>query len=239
MKAVFVTGTDTGVGKTVVTAGIVGALSERGMKVGVMKPVQSGGVISGGTIISEDIELLLEASGLDLPRELVNPYCFVPPISPDLAAGETEVSLDSIKGSLTRLSTLSDYVFVEGAGGIASPLIKNRTNGDVARELGLPVIIISPQRLGTINHTVLTVEYLRKKDIPIIGVILNNCTEPGSGSHEEIIRKSNGDQIQIYGKIRVLGEVPHITSHMDGGGLDEVISSVSDCIDIDYILERI
>lgn len=239
MKGVFITGTDTGVGKTVVTAGLVGAMGKKDMKVGVMKPVQSGGIVSNGMIISEDIELLLEASGLDLPRELVNPYCFVPPISPDLAAGRTEVSLELIKRRLIRLSSLSDCVFVEGAGGIASPLIKNKTNGDVARELGLPVIIISPQRLGTINHTVLTVEYLRKKDVRTIGVILNNYTEPGGDSYEDIIRQSNGEQIQTYGKVRVLGEVPYIVTPMDGGGLGEMIRTVSECIDIEYIRERI
>ncbi|MDP7264407.1 MAG: dethiobiotin synthase, partial [Candidatus Thermoplasmatota archaeon] len=156
MKGFFITGTDTEVGKTLVTAGLVGAISKNGLKVGVMKPVQSGGIISEGKLISEDAEILLRASGLDLPMELVNPYCFKPAMSPDLAAGKTDVSIELIKERLNRLAARVDIVFVEGAGGIASPLLKGWTNGDVAYALSLPVIIVSPQRLGVINHTVLT-----------------------------------------------------------------------------------
>ena len=151
MKGFFITGTDTGVGKTLVTAGLVGAISKRGQKVGVMKPVQSGGILSDGKLISGDAEILLRASGLKLPLGLVNPYCFEPAISPDLAAGMTNVSMNLIKERLNRLASEVDIVFVEGAGGIASPLMKGKTNGDVATELGFPVILVSPQRLGTIK----------------------------------------------------------------------------------------
>ena len=241
MRNIFITGTDTGVGKTLVTAGLVGAISKRGIKVGVMKPVQSGGIMVRNELISEDARLLLDASGLDLPMEVVNPYCFEPAISPDLAAGKTIVSLDLIKHNLMELSSLADCVFVEGAGGIASPLIKNKTNGEVARELGLPVIIISPQRLGTINNSVLTIEYLKNRGMEVIGVILNNPGEPSPGAEEEMIRRTNGEQIHQYGKVRILGEMPHMTAPMDACGsseLSELIERTSENIDIDHILER-
>ena len=238
MRNIFITGTDTGVGKTLVTAGLVGAISKRGIKVGVMKPVQSGGIMIRGELISEDAGLLLDASGLDLPLELVNPYCFEPAISPDLAAGNTVVSLDLIKQNLAKLSCSVDCVFVEGAGGIASPLIRNKTNGEVARDLGLPAIIISPQRLGTINHSVLTIEYLKNRGIEVIGVILNNPEQPISGAEEEMIRRTNGEQIHLYGKARILGEMAHISKPPNGAGLSELIDKTLEKIDIDHILER-
>lgn len=238
MRNIFITGTDTGVGKTLVAAGLVGAISTRGIKVGVMKPVQSGGILIQNNLISEDARLLLDASGLDLPMEMVNPYCFEPAVSPDIAAGNTMVSLDLIKQNLAKLSCSVDCVFVEGAGGIASPLIRNKTNGEVAGELELPAIIISPQRLGTINHTVLTIEYLRNRGTEVIGVILNNTKEPTGDDEEDMIRRTNGEQIRLYGKVRILGEMPYITSPVDSSGLNELIERTTENIDIDHILER-
>jgi len=239
MKGFFVTGTDTGIGKTLVTAGLVGAMSKRGLKVGVMKPVQSGGIISDGNIISEDAEILLRASGLELPLELVNPYCFEAAISPDLAAGKTEVSIELIRERFNRLAQKVDIVFVEGAGGIASPLMKGKTNGDVAYDLGLPVIIVSPQRLGVINHTVLTVEYCRNRGLELIGVILNNRKIPDDNPENERIRRTNGDQIRVYGKVKVLGELPFVRSADNYPGLAELIETTMKNVNLDYILSMV
>ena len=239
MKGLFITGTDTGVGKTLVTAGLVGALSSRGTRIGVMKPVQSGGVFSNGELVSEDAKILMRASGLDPPLAWVNPYCFEPAISPDLAAGKTEVSIDLIKERLNLLAAGVDIVFVEGAGGIASPLLKGKTNGDVASELGLPVIIVSPQRLGTINHTVMTVEYCRDRGIDVIGVILNNRKKPDSDPDNEKVRQTNGVQIQFYGNVEILGELSHVEYAANDRSLTELIERTTDNVDLDYILERI
>jgi len=239
MKGIFVTGTDTEVGKTLVTAGLVGAISKRGLKVGVMKPVQSGGIFTDGELISEDAEILLRASGLDLPMELINPYCFKPAMSPDLAAGNTEVTIELIRERLNRLAPKVDIVFVEGAGGIASPLMKAKTNGDVAYELDLPVIIVSPQRLGIINHTVLTVKYCRNLGLKVIGVILNNQKIPDDDPENERIRQTNGDQIRIYGKVKVLGELPFIKNATYDRDLAELIESTKENVDLDYILSMV
>ncbi len=239
MNGVFITGTDTGIGKTIVTAGIVGALSRRGITVGVMKPVQSGGIFSNGKLVSEDAEILIRASGQKIPLELVNPYCFRPAMSPDLAAGTTEVSIDRIKERLIRIARNVDIVFVEGAGGIASPLIKGRTNGEIAYELGLPAIIVSPQRLGVINHTVLTVEYCRNLGVELMGVILNNPDEHDLNPDSERVRQTNGDQIRVYGKINILGELPFVKSVKYDRGLADLIETTIEHVNLDCILEKI
>lgn len=168
----FVTGTDTGIGKTHVCCALLHALRARGLRAVGMKPIAAG-VEADGT--NEDVERLRQAGSIEVARGLTNPYLLQEPIAPHLAAAEQGIELASpaIRDAFDKLSNLADAVVVEGCGGFIVPLNDTRDTADLARELGLPVILVVGMRLGCLNHALLTQEAIARRGLELAGWVAN------------------------------------------------------------------
>lgn len=179
----FVTGTDTGVGKTFITCALLLALRDKGIIAIGMKPVSAGTDVDGS---NEDVEQLLAASGVDAPRDLVNPYLFEPAIAPHIAAEEAGRSIDigHIVASFETLRGMADAVLVEGVGGFCVPLGPHSDTADLAARLGLPVILIVGMRLGCINHALLSQQAILARGLQLSGWVANRI-DPGMSRFEE------------------------------------------------------
>lgn len=184
-RAIFVTGTDTGVGKTIVTATLALLLRERGLNVGVMKPVTSGCVERGGILVSEDAELLSWAARTPLDNDCA-PYCLKTPIAPSVAAARENVRIDfsRIGEAFERLKARHDFVLVEGAGGLMVPLSGGLMVADLALSLKLPLLVVARPNLGTINHTVLTCFAAKQLGIDVRGTIVNSYPQQPDAAEE-------------------------------------------------------
>lgn len=180
-RGIFVTGTDTGVGKTVVAATLARLLRMNGVKVGVMKPVTSGCREVSGQLVSDDALLLCQAAGIQVSEDIA-PYRMREPLAPADAAKIDGVRIDFavIKAAFERLALSYDYVIVEGAGGLMVPLSGGLLVADLVRDLGLPLLVVARPGLGTINHTVLTCFGAQQMGLQVAGVIVNGMPEqPG------------------------------------------------------------
>jgi dethiobiotin synthetase len=171
----FVTGTDTDAGKTVVALGLVAALQARGMRVGVQKPVAAGADRTPDGLRNADALALSAQSGLDLSYEVVNPWCFEPPIAPHIAAAKIgcEIRFAPVLAALSRIAAASDAVVVEGAGGWRVPLGPDGDMGALAVDAGLPVILVVGLRLGCLNHALLTTDAIRSSGCTLAGWVGN------------------------------------------------------------------
>ncbi|MFZ5875503.1 MAG: dethiobiotin synthase [Nitrospirota bacterium] len=172
IRGVFVVGTDTGVGKTAVAAGIAWALRGRGVDVGVMKPVETGVTTERGS----DAEQLRRAAGVDDAIKDIRPYRFSAPLAPLIAARRRRaaISLPALTRAYNRLANRHDVMVVEGAGGLMVPLTDAKTTLDLARALNLPLLLVIGNRLGAINHALLTVEAARARGLRFIGGVINH-----------------------------------------------------------------
>lgn len=183
-RGLFVTGTDTGVGKTTITLGLMQALQARGQTVTAMKPVASGCVSTASGLISDDARRLQACSSIDVCYERVNPYAFEPPVAPHLAAEAVGARIDIavIEQALRYLANDADQVLVEGVGGWLVPISQRQTMADVALALGLPVIMVVGVTLGCINHALLTAGAVQSAGLRLAGWIANRvdptCQEP-------------------------------------------------------------
>ncbi|MBW7957091.1 MAG: dethiobiotin synthase [Deltaproteobacteria bacterium] len=175
-RSFFITGTDTGVGKTEVACMLARAFRAAGLKPGVMKPVETGCPERDGRLLPMDALKLKEASGTDADLDLINPYRFAPPLAPITASELSGISIDfqKIKSCAKELSNTHDVMLVEGAGGLLTPIVQGKYMADLALDLGLPIIIVSANRLGTINHTLLTARCAAALRLKVAGIILNN-----------------------------------------------------------------
>ncbi|HEY6002893.1 MAG TPA: dethiobiotin synthase [Anaeromyxobacter sp.] len=173
MRGLFVTGTDTGVGKTEVTCALLEGARARGLDAVGMKPAQSGVDPSEPS----DAERLAAASGGSEPLEAVCPYSFGPPLAPAVAARilGRQISFGRIVDAARSLAARHEAVLVEGAGGLLAPLTDAETYADLAAALGLPVLVVARAGLGTVNHTALTVEALRRRGLAVAGIVLNRA----------------------------------------------------------------
>ncbi|RKU30896.1 dethiobiotin synthase [Candidatus Poribacteria bacterium] len=199
LKGIFITGTDTGIGKTIVTGGIAAYLKECGVNVGVMKPISSGG--------TEDAEFLKEIANLDDHLSLINPIVLKNPLAPSVAA-ELEgrkIDFSSIEKAYNKLKYKYDLLFVEGVGGIAVPLYKEILVTHLIKQLNLPIIIVGHLGLGTINHILLTVAFAKQANLQILGIILNTTHHSVPGLPEQ----TNPDEIERLTKIPVIGILPY------------------------------
>jgi dethiobiotin synthetase len=171
----FVTGTDTGVGKTLAAAALTRALVARGLRVAVMKPVASGSDPTPRGPRNSDALALMAAANVTAPYEVVNPYCFLPAISPHIAASEAHVAIDLavLRARFDSLAAASDCVIVEGAGGWLAPISNTATMADLAATLALPVLLVVGLRLGCLNHALLTRESLASRGAAFAGWIAN------------------------------------------------------------------
>ena len=212
-RGLLITGTDTGVGKTHVTCLIARQLIAAGIETAAYKPVCSGGIETKSAkshglndIQWDDIIRLRDATRGKWQDETICPQRFVAPLAPPIAAKMEGRSVDFqllVDGS--RRFPGADVLLVEGAGGWLSPLTESLSVADLAQELNLPVLIVARAGLGTINHTLLTIESIRARGLPIAGVILNEVLPAG----DDISCRSNGEEIQARSGIPVFGIVPH------------------------------
>ena len=161
----FITGTDTGVGKTQIAAALITLLAQRHKRVVGMKPVASGCSENGGALRNADAQLLIEASSVDVDYADVNPYAFAPAIAPHVAAEDagTKIELESVLDHFERLQQQADYVVVEGVGGWMVPLGHIITTEHMAKALDLPVVLVIGMRLGCLNHGLLTARAIRRR----------------------------------------------------------------------------
>ncbi len=202
MRGLFVTGTDTGVGKTEVAAALVAGWRARGLDVGAMKPAQSG--VEDG--LPTDADRLREAAGATDPAGLVCPYSLLAPLAPAVAARleGVEVSFAHVMACAAELARRHAALVVEGAGGLLVPLTGSHTYADLAVTLEMPVLVVARAGLGTVNHTALTCEALRSRGLAIAGVVLNR-TSPRLDPSEP----HNGAEIERLTGARVLGSLPY------------------------------
>ena len=175
-RGYFITGTDTGVGKSLVACALLHAYAARGLRVVGMKPVAAGAHQANGVWVNEDVEQLIAASNVAAPRELINPYCFEQPIAPHIAAEIVKKHIKNkyLSESYKGLSALADVVVVEGAGGFLVPLNEGETSADFARGIGLPVVLVVGMRLGCLNHALLTAEAIRARGLTLAGWVVNH-----------------------------------------------------------------
>jgi dethiobiotin synthetase len=205
VRRLFVTATDTGVGKTSVARALLAAYRARGHVVAAMKPCETGG--------GDDAARLAAATGRALDPALVNPYRFARPAAPSVAARAegAYVELRQIAAAADALSVGADLLIVEGAGGLLVPLDGQHTMADLARVLRLPVLIVARPSLGTVNHTLLTVEAARRRDLALAGFVFSRTDAP-RGADEP----TNAAAIARQGGVRYLGTLPRVSGG-DGG----------------------
>jgi len=209
MSGLFITATDTDVGKTVITGAIAAAFKARGLQVGVMKPMASGAEVNEfGKLVAEDATFLMRAAGIgESERDLINPLCLAPALTPAVAAvvSGVEVDMPAILKVYQVLAGSYDPLLVEGVGGITAPLWQDYLLVDLMVKLALPVIIVTRPNLGTINHTVLTVEYARHRGLQVAGIIINGWNEDKVG----ILERSNEEYIIRLTGVPILGKFPY------------------------------
>ena len=230
---IFITGTDTGVGKTVVACGLVRALRKTGSRVSVMKPVASGSLQTPEGLRNADALSLMEAAGMDT-RTLyarVNPYCFEPPISPHIAAEDAKIAIDIdlIRHEFDRLAADAEWVVVEGAGGWLAPLSEHETMSDLAGGLALPVLMVVGLKLGCLNHAQLTRLAVGADGVPFAGWVAS-AIDPQM-SHPE----ANLESLE-----RLLGEPPlAVVPHLPDGGIRLELTSVARTLAGDKLMKRL
>lgn len=239
-RGIFVSGTDTGVGKTMIAAALIRSACRRGMRVAALKPVETGCLSEADALIPADGLFLREAAGLSLPIDQIVPVRYATPVAPMVAARREgyPVDLEAIHEAYRRLAASYDLVVVEGAGGLMVP-ISDRSGGyfmiDLIRDLGLPLILVTGTRLGTINHTLLSIRQAEAAGIPIAGVVLNQVLLPVDDTAE----RTNPALLRELLSVPVVGPFPHCPEktiagidsaleQVDPGDLIEVISGCSD-----------
>jgi len=210
-KAVFITATDTGVGKTHVAVGIAKALKARGCRVGVMKPLASGS--------PEDVDMLIRASQTKDPRRLINPYYFKNPLAPSVAARLEKKRVDTKKilSSFNELCQRNDFVVVEGIGGLLVPIKKGYLVSDLIQDSGVSTIIVTRPNLGTINHTLLTVKHAQSRGINVLGIVFNEPNKMRRG----VCERTNPEAIESECGVPVIGWVRH--GEQDGRVFKEIL----------------
>ncbi len=199
-KGVFVTGGDTEVGKTVIAGAIAASMKAHGLDVGVMKPVASGAKEIDGKLVSEDAVFLKKIIDSTDDDDVVNPICLKLPIAPTIAAAESgvRIDIDKIWKAYEELTHRHDFVVVEGVGGLMVPIDDTVLVADMAHKMDLPLVIVSRDYLGTINHTLLTVEYARSRNLRLKGIIINMLK-----SGNAFVR-----EIEKFSSVPILGTIP-------------------------------
>jgi dethiobiotin synthetase len=219
-SGILITGTDTRVGKTFVGCGLAALLRNSGRRVGVMKPAETGCIERDGKRFPQDAAHLKTASRSDLPLERICPYQLKEPLAPSVAAEREEIIID-----IDRLMTLyeeirstHDVTIVEGAGGLMVPILPSYTYADLARVLKLPLIVVAANRLGVINHLLLTLEHAACKGLRVLGYVLNRVDKDAS-----LAMDTNRETLFTLTSVPCLGELPYF----DGSGpIDDSIAEM-------------
>lgn len=227
LKGIFVTGTDTDVGKTAVAAGLTAAWRRQGQAVGYFKPIQSGAPLREGRLVATDALRVKEIAGLPEDLAELTPIVLGLPLAPAVAAREEgrELDLTPIATGLTKLAARYPYLVVEGAGGLYVPLIGyDFLVLDLARWLQLPVVVVARAGLGTINHTVLTVKAAEQAGIRVLGIILNRYP-----AQPNLAVRTNPEVIMALTGRPILGRVPEIPELETASGREALIRA---CMEI-------
>ena len=205
-RGLFITGTDTGVGKTIVTAALAMILREAGADVGVMKPVATGCVRRREGLVSEDAELLAKAADVPEPLAEISPIRLADPLAPTVAAARAHLTLDlaPMWAAWRRLRSAHDIMLVEGIGGLLCPVTPKESVADLAKVFGLPLLVVARPVLGTINHTALTVEAARARGLRVAGIVINRYHHDSA----DLAETTNPDEVQRLTGVDVLGLVP-------------------------------
>ena len=210
MKSLFITGTDTDVGKTYITAGLAITLRKMSIDVGVMKPFAAGIAQKKG-YKSEDVEILSKSAQTNDPENLVNPQFFSIPASPYTAWKKLKIKpkIPLVLSSFKKLTNIHEMLLVEGMGGILTPILKDYYVTNLIKDMKIPTIIVTRSKVGTVNHTLMTVKMCEKYKIPIKGIIINNFDDDGYP-----INQLKKDLEDLTG-VKVLGSIPFINDMSD------------------------
>ena len=229
MKAYFITGTDTGVGKTAITAGLAGSMRKLGINVGVMKPIASGIPQKTGAK-SSDLDIIMEASKTKDSEELINPVFLPIPTSPYDATKLLSLPVDMplILTTFTKLLSVHDVLLVEGIGGIMTPITKNFFVADMIKAMGIETIIVTRATLGTLNHTMMTHQLCKDYGIKVKGLVINNFDEKGTAAE-----KNAPITLHEITGLDILGVVPFIK---DYNKIDTMIEMVGKKVDVKSLI---
>jgi dethiobiotin synthetase len=201
---IFITGTGTGVGKTLVAATLAAYLRDIGYRVGVMKPAETGCQAIDGQLCPEDAIRLKEASGCGEPLEKICPYRLPERLAPSIAAERAgvKIDVDHLLGLYGEISAKYDITLVESAGGLMVPLLPSYTYADFARVLNLPALVVAANKLGAINHLLLTLEHANCKGLSVVGYVLNRVSNENSlaaATNREVLSNLTG--VQCLGEL--------------------------------------
>ncbi len=221
MNSIFVTGTDTEVGKTRISLALIELLQQQGNKVAVMKPIASGCELTNEGLRNDDAVQLSQQADVSLAYELINPYAFEPAIAPHIAAKQADINidLDVIKQNFDLIQSQADSVVVEGAGGWLVPLNEHATMADLAVKLALPVVLVVDIRLGCINHALLTVEAIKQSGLPLQGWVANQRQE-NEQVKEIIATLERHISAPLLGTVPVLTKQQSAVSFLDDSKLE-------------------
>ena len=226
-RGIFVTGTDTEIGKTAITAGLAAVLKRRGINAGVMKPISAGS--------RADAELLKRAARSNESLDTINPIYLRDPLSPNIAARREKKILDlaPVFDAFNRLSKIHDYLLVEGVGGLLVPIADDVLVADLVARFDLPLLIVARAALGTINHTLLTIEAARARDLQVNSVIYNTLSPEGPDVSAQM---SPGVVTRISG-VPSSGTIPYDSDvDVDAICLGGMVELVEVHVDVDLIL---
>ena len=230
-KGIFVIGNDTGVGKTVVAGALAAAIKAQGINVGVMKPISTGARETGGKLVSADARYLKEIVGSKDDDDLVNPIRFKPALAPTLAARETgiKINLDKVWEAFKELNNRHDFLVVEGIGGLMVPIDEHLLVADMALKMDLANIITCKHCLGAINHTLLTVEYAKSRNIRTKGIVINMLD-----NDKEFV-----SEIEKYSSLPILGTVPFMKNvSVDNCTYGDIVEYFRHNVNIPKIIRR-
>jgi dethiobiotin synthetase len=232
---IFITGTDTGVGKTVVAAGLVLALRARNLNVGYMKPVETGCPLLDGEVVPQDVRFIREVCGIRDDVDLMCPYRLKAAAAPSIASRleDTHIDIGYIVDQYFQLSLMHEIVVVEGVGGLMVPLNNNEVVTDLILQLGLEAIVVARPGLGTINHSLLTVNMAKMMGIAVSGVVINGFGKDAIGLPE----RTAPDEIQHFGNVPVVGILPWLRDlDFQACKAGTLLSEFMERIDIDTLL---
>jgi dethiobiotin synthetase len=205
-SGIFITGTDTGVGKTFFACALAELLKRSGYKVGVMKPAETGCDLGYGELVPQDALALREASGCEISLGKICPYQLRESLAPSVAAEREGVTIDidGLMDIYNAISSTHDITIVEGAGGLLVPLLPSYTFADLAFVLKLPILVVAANRLGAINHLLLTLEHAACRGLHVLGYVLNRLESELSEA-----AKTNREALSMLTSVPCAGELPY------------------------------
>jgi dethiobiotin synthetase len=235
-RALFITGTDTGVGKTLVGRALCAAAQAAGLRVAPFKPFESGcGHDSAGNLQPADALALRAACGLDklvYDISYCNIYAFSDTIAPGMAAQRAGINVDEarVRSAYEALRARFDLVVIEGAGGLLVPLSERLLVADLAATLDAPLLVVARDALGTINHTLLTISEARRRGLRVAGVVLSHASPAAAPDAEH-----NATAIARLGQVRVLGTLPFVPD-ADSATPARLAALAAQCLDLPTLL---